>query len=447
MLLQKYFDLFESKTRKSAEIYEKARKLLPGGVSGTAAYLTPHPVYVDKAIGRKLFDVDGNEYIDLYLGGFPNILGHSPRTVVEKVKEQLDYGTVPILFQERGIELAEKIQRHMPHLEMMRFCNTGSEATQNAIRAARAWTKKDKIAKMEGGYDGQHDYVLLSAISGRGAGPDDKPTPVPDCAGIPRFIVDNTIILPFNNIDATVSMVKESAEELAAVIIEPMGGVGMGDIPADKEYLQVLRKVTEENNILLIFDEVVTAFRIGGMGGAVKYYGVVPDLDCFGKPVGGGFPIGAFGGRRDVMEKTFHPTADPDYKVFHSGTFTGNPVSMTAGLACLTELETKDYSYIDNLAEKIRIGLRQIATEHGIDIQVTGISSMFFPHFNSKPIRNVRDKMKDDAAKNREFCMGLIVNGVYLHPMHPGALCFAHTEKDIDKILSVSEQVLKEMAE
>ena len=316
-----------------------------------------------------------------------------------------------------------------------------------AIRAARAWTKKDKVAKPEGGYSGQHDYFLLSGISGRTAGTGDRPIPIADCAGIPQFIVDNTVILPWNDIDATVSIIKEHANELAAVVLEPMQGFGMGDVPADKEYLQAIRELTKEKNIVLIYDEVVTGFRLSGMEGAVKYYGIVPDLACYGKPIGGGFPIGAYGGRRDIMEQTCNPAADPEYKIFQSGTFTGNPIAVTAGLACLTELEKRDYSYIDNLAEKLRVGIQQIATEQGFEIQITGIGSMFYVHFNSGPVRNMRDKLKDDAVKNREFSMGMIVNGVYLQPLHPAATCFAHTEKDIDGILSVAEKVLKEMGQ
>jgi glutamate-1-semialdehyde 2,1-aminomutase len=415
MAMLKFVDLFESRTKKSKALWEEAKKSLPGGVSGSAAYLAPYPVYIDKAVGGKIVDVDGND------------------------------GTTPILFQETGIKLAQKMQQHMPHLEMVRFCNTGSEATMFAIRAARAWTKKDKVAKPEGGYSGQHDYLLLSGISGRTAGTGDRPLPIADCAGIPQFIADNTAILPWNDIDATVSIIREHADELAAVVLEPMQGFGMGDIPADKEYLEAIREITKEKNILLVYDEVVTGFRLSGMEGAVKYYGVVPDLACYGKPIGGGFPIGAYGGRRDIMEQTCNPAADPEYKIFQSGTFTGNPIAVTAGLACLTELEKRDYSYIDNLAEKLRAGIQQIATEQGFEMQITGIGSMFYVHFNSGPVRNMRDKLKDDAVKNREFSMGMIVNGVYLQPVHPAATCFAHSEKDGDEILRVAEKVLMEM--
>jgi len=445
MALEEFLDSFESRTKKSKQLWEQAIKILPGGVSGSAGYLTPHPVYIEKAVGGKLFDVDGNGYIDLLLGGFPNILGHSPKPVIDAVIKQLDRGTCPLVFQELGVKLAQKMTQLLPHLEMIRFCNTGSEATMFAIRIARSWTRKEKIAKPEGGYSGQHDYVLVSGTSGRTGGPADEPLSVPDCAGIPKFIMENTVIIPWNDIDATLSIIRKHANELAAVVLEPMPGFGMGDVPADKEYLEALREVTEQHNILLIYDEVVTGFRIGGLGGAVKHYGVVPDLACYGKPMGGGFPIGAFGGRGEIMEKTCNPAADPEYKIFHSGTFTGNPISMAAGLACLLELEGKDYSYIDNLAEKVRVGLREIASEQGFEMQITGISSMFFPHFSSQPIRNNRDKLRGNATKNREFCLGLIANGIYLPPMHPGATCFAHTEQDIEKILGTAEEVLKEM--
>lgn len=445
MALETFLKEFERKTQKSKEFYEEACKYLPGGVAGSAAFLAPRPLYAEKAEGGKLIDVDGNEYIDLLLGGFPNILGHRAKPIMDAVKQQLDRAVAPVLFQKMGIELAKKINQHMPHIEKVRFCNTGSEATQNALRAARAWTKKDKIAKIEGGYNGGHDYVLMSGVSGKVDGPPERPIPVADCAGIPQFVIENTIILPFNNVDAAVAIIKEHAHELAAVMIEPVAGFGMGCIPADKEYMKALREVTRENDVLLIYDEIVTAFRLGGMGGAVQYYGVVPDLDCFGKPIGGGFPIGAFGGRADIMEGTCNPAANPEHKIFQSGTFTGNPISMTAGLACLTELEKKDYSYIDNLAEKVRAGLQKIASNLGIEMQVTGVCSIFMPHFSSHPIRNNRDKIKGDVTKQREFCLGMIVNGVYLPPMHAGAICFAHTEDVADKILNAAEKVLNEM--
>jgi len=447
MSFQDTINHFEARTKNSQLLWHEAKETLPGGVAGNAGFLAPCPVYIEKALGGKLYDVDGNEYIDLLLGGFLNILGHSPAPIVAAVKEQLDKGTSFMLFQETGIKLAQKMQTHIPYLERIRFANSGTEATMAALRVARSFTQKEKIAKPEGGYHGQHDYVLISGVSGQTAGPDNRPAATPDCAGIPKFIQDNTIVFPWNDLDATISIIRENADDLAAVILEPVQGFGMGAIVAEEGYLDAIREVTSKNNILLIYDEIATGFRIGGMGGAAAYYGIAPDLACFGKVIGGGFPIGAFGGRTDIMEKTLSPAASPAYKVFHSGTFSGNAVAMASGLACLTELENKDHSYIDKLAERIRKGLKEIAEKKGFPIQVTGVGSIFYPHFNDHPIRNMRDRLKDDAEKNRAFSMGLVANGVYMPPGHAGATCFAHTDEDIDRILAVSEQVLEEMKE
>ncbi len=445
MALETFIREYEARTPKSKALYEEARRYLPGGVAGSAAYLAPHPMYAERAEGGRLVDVDGNEYIDLLLGGFPNILGHRAPVIVEAVKQQLDHAIAPLLFNRSGVELAKKIMQHMPHIERLRFCNSGSEATQCALRVARAWTRKDKVAKIEGGFNGGHDYVLVSGGSGRIDGSPERPLPIADCAGVPRFIVENSVVLPFNSSDASVALIEEHAHELAAVIVEPMPAFGMGNIPADRNYLQALREITTRHNVVLIFDEIVTGFRLAGMGGAAKYYDVMPDLGCFGKPIGGGFPIGAFGGRADMMEKTCNPAADPDYKIFQSGTFTGNPVAMTAGLACLTELERRDYTYIDGLGERLRTEMTRVGTRRGFALQVTGMCSIFMPHFNREPIRNNRDKLKGDVARQREFCMGMIANGIYLPPMHAGAVCFAHSEADVTRILETADRVLAQM--
>lgn len=447
MSFQTILERLESRTEKSKVLWEGAKGALPGGVAGSAGYLAPRPLYLEKAVGGKLFDVDGNEYIDLLLGGFLNILGHSPGPVIKAVRDQLDKGTSFMLFQETGLALVRKLQVHLPHMERIRFANSGTESTMFAIRSARSWTKREKIAKPEGGYHGQHDYVLMSGISGRNAGPDTHPAAVADCAGIPKFIQDNTIVFPWNDIDATTSIIEANADELAAVILEPVQGFGLGAVVAEEGYLEAVREVTTRYDIVLIFDEVMNGFRIGGMGGAASYYGVSPDLACYGKVIGGGFPIGAFGGRQDIMERTLSPAASAEYKIFQSGTFTGNAVAMAAGLACLTELEKKDYLYIDNLAERIRTGLQQLAETMGYQMQVTGVGSIFYPHFNDRPVRNLRDKLRDDSEKNRDFSLGMIANGIYLPPHHAGATCFAHTEEDVDRILAVSEQVLSQMKE
>jgi len=444
--LEDYAAQYLARTGRSGELWNDAMHLLPGGVAGAGGYLAPRPIYLEKAQGSRLYDVDGNEYIDLLLSGFVNILGHSPEPVVAAVRRQLDRGTSYMLFNRAGLRLAEFIQQHQPHVEMIRFANSGSEATLFALRVARAFTGREKIAKPEGGYSGQHEAVLVSG-SGVTAGPARRPQARPEGAGIPRSVVADTIVFPWNDTEAAVSIIEDNARELAAVILEPLPGFGMGAISPAPGYLEAIRDVTADHGILLIYDEIAIGFRVGGMGGAARFFGVTPDLSCYGKVIGGGFPVGAFGGRADIMEKTLGPSADPAEKVFQSGTFTGNAITMTAGLACLEELETRDYGYIDGLALRLRSGLAKLGAANGYPIQVTGEGSVFYPHFNDEPVRNMRDKLRDDAGRNRLFCMGLIANGVYLPPSHAAATCFAHTEVEIADILSVSERVLGEMQE
>jgi glutamate-1-semialdehyde 2,1-aminomutase len=446
MFLQDYVDQYVARTQKSEAVWNDAKTMLPGGVAGGAGFLAPRPMYVERAQGGRFYDLDGNAYIDLLLGGGPHILGHSPECVVAAVRHQLERGTSYMLFNEMGLEVAKLIRKHQPHVEMLRFANTGSEATMFALRVARSFTKREKIAKPEGGYHGQHDTVLVSGTHST-AGPERRPEGSPESAGMPSDVPGRTVIFPWNDADATVAIVEEHAAELAAVILEPMPGFGMGALSPAPGYLQAIRDVTRRHGILLIYDEVLVGFRVGGLGGAARHYGVVPDLCCYGKVMGGGFPVGAFGGRRDIMEKTLDPGASPEYKVFQSGTFTGNAITMSAGLACLRELETRDYAYVDGLAERIKKGLAAIAAERDIPLQVTGEGSIFYPHFNEGRLGNMRDKQKDNAARNRLFCMGLIANGIYMPPLHAAVTCFAHAEGDVDRILEVSEKVMREMQE
>lgn len=446
MVLQDYIDRYLARTPKSQAIWAEAKEVLPGGVAGGAGFLAPRPMYVERAQGGRFYDVDGNQYIDLLLGGGPHILGHSPECVVAAVKRQLERGTSFMLFNQAGLKLAKLISKHQPHVEMLRFANSGSEATMFAIRVARSYTKREKVAKPEGGYNGQHDTVLISGTHNT-AGPDRRPEGSAESAGIPWDVMKRTVIFPWNDVEATVAIIEEHAEELAAVILEPMPGFGMGALSPARGYLEAVREVTHKHGILLIYDEVLVGFRIGGMTGAAGRFGVIPDLSCFGKVVGGGFPVGAFGGRREVMEKTLDPSASPDYKVFQSGTFTGNAITMAAGLACLEELEAKGHSYVDGLAEQLRAGLATLAANHGFPLQATGDGSIFYLHFNEQPVTNMRDKLKDDAARNRLFCMGLIANGVYMPPLHAAATCFAHTQADVDFILEISDKVMGEMQE
>jgi glutamate-1-semialdehyde 2,1-aminomutase len=432
----------EARTKKSRAMYEEAKQVLPGGVAGNGKFMLPYPLYFREAQGAKIVDVDGNEYVDLIMGLGIHILGHSPSPVVEAVREHLRPGTMPGLATELEVQLAHKVQQHIPAVEMIRFVNTGSEATLMAIRVARAYRQRDKIARFEGNYNGQHDLVQVSGTTT--AGPDDAPQPSPDCLGIPASILQDLLILPYNNIERAVSLITAHADELAGVIMEPVSIYGLGCVPAGREFMKAIREVTSRHDIPLIFDEVVTNFRLG-LGGASEYYGIIPDLVCLGKIVGGGFPIGGYGGRRDLMDRFLTPARERSEKVFQSGTFSGNVISMAAGLAMIKELEKGEiYPYVNELGEKVRSGLKDIAENLGVQMFVAGVQSLFQVHFGIDDIKNVRDKMRADKSQATDFSQGLLANGIYA-PAHPLYLSAAHTQQDVDRILEVAETVLREM--
>lgn len=432
----------KARTRKSRIMYEEAKQVLPGGVAGDGKFMLPYPLYFCEAQGARVVDVDGNEYLDLHMGLGIHILGYSPPSVVEAVREHLQLGTMPGAATKLEVQLACKVQQHMPAIEMVRFVNTGTEATLMAIRVARAYRKRDKIARFEGNYDGQHDLVQVSGTTT--AGPDDAPQPSRDCLGIPASIMQDLLILPYNNTERAVSLITAHADELAGVLMEPVSVYGLGCVPAEREFIKAIREVTAQHDIPLIFDEVVTNFRLG-LGGASEHYGVIPDLVCLGKIVGGGFPIGGYGGRRNLMDRFLNPTRQRSEKVFQSGTFSGNVISMAAGLAVIKELEKgKVYPYINELGEKVRSGLKGIAKDLGIRMFVAGIKSLFTVHFGIDGIKNVRDKMRADKSQATEFSQGLLVNGVRA-TSNGLYLSAAHTQQDVDRILEVAEVVLREM--
>ncbi len=437
-----------AKTKKSKQMYEEARNYLAGGVPGGARYRRPYPLYIKEARGGKFWDIDGNEYVDILLGAGPAILGHSHPAVMQAVKQQLDRGTIMQVTVQFAVELAKKITQHMPGMELLRFCNSGSEAVQLALRAARAYTGREKYAKFEGAYNGQMDNALFSGNVY--AGPADEPQPVPGCAGLPKSLQGDIIILPWNNAEATVSLIRKHAKELAAVIIEPVGGIFLGGMPPENSFVKALREVTEKEGVVLIFDEVITGFRVGLSGGC-SLSGVIPDLRTFGKIIGGGFPVGAYGGRREIMDKVVTPaepkdTASQKQKIFSSGTYSGNPVSMVAGVATIKELEKPGfYERIDSHGERIRSGIRKMAKNIGFDIQVIGIRSFFSVHFSNRPLRNIRDILSSDRETAGAFYTGLVANGVYIPEYHIAFTSGAHTDADIDKVLAVSETVLREI--
>jgi glutamate-1-semialdehyde 2,1-aminomutase len=437
------------KTPTSAKFWKQGSKLIPGGVMANVKYFDPYPVFMRKAKGSKIYDVDDNEYVDYCLCLGPLVLGHGHPAVVKAIRKQLDEGGTTIYGtpHELEVKMAKEIRNLIPCAEMVRFVNSGLEATLHAIRTARAYTKRVKIAKFEGHYHGAHDCVAVSVSPPlESAGPDDAPIAVPNSAGLPDYVTENTIVLPFNNATATERIIEKHRDELAAVIVEP---VMRGFLPPEEDFLKTLRTVTEENGIVLIFDEIMTGFRLG-LGGAQQHFHVTPDMVALGKVVGGGLPVGAFAGKTDIMELTSPVGAKtPNDRVFHSGTFNGCPTVLAAGLATLKVLKTPSaYTHINNVAEQVKKCMKDNFESKKIDAQVIGVSSMFQCLFTSnKNVRNYRDIVRADAKKRARFDLELINNGVYLRPGRTYYTSLAHTKADLNKTSTAIEKAANAVAE
>ena len=390
-------------------------------------------------------DIDGNHYIDLLMGGGVHILGHSAEVVMSAVEAQLRVGTHYYMAAEAEVLLAEKINQLMPHIEMVRFVNTGSEATQMALRAARAYSKRDRIAKFEGNFHGQHETVLISTLGVDG--PEDAPISRVDSAGVPRLTREDVLVLPYNDAQHTVELISKHANELGAVILEPVSAFGLGVVEAQAEFLKAVREVTAKFEIPLIFDEVVTNFRLG-LGGATEYFGVTPDLVCLGKIIGGGFAIGGYGGKREIMDKAVTPKTglwNLSEQIFQSGCFSGNPISMVAGLAVLNELEKgKIYPHINGIAKKLQDGITEIGQRLEFPVLVNRAASFFQVHFGIEKINNKREQLKADKKSADLFHFGMRANGV-MASSHPLFISAAHTDQHIVTILETAERVLLQM--
>jgi glutamate-1-semialdehyde 2,1-aminomutase len=419
-----------SKTPKSKALYERAKKVLPAGVSYGIRYFEPYPFYVAKAKGSKLYDVDGNEYIDFWLGHTALILGHSPPQIVKAVEKQLENGTHYGVSHELEIALAEQVTKMVPSAEMLRFTNSGTEANMYATRLARAYTGRRKIAKFEGGWHGGYDALHVAVK---------PPFDVPESAGLTPGAVQDTIVLPFNDLEGVKKRLKG---EIAGIIIEPVLGVGGGPT-AEKEFLKGLRELCDEKGILLIFDEVITGFRLAP-GGAQQYFGVKPDVTTLGKILGGGFPIGAFCGRREVMERVNMLRYQRPQLSFHGGTFVANPITMAAGLATLKILEDGQLiNKMNKLGDKIREELREIFGVNGVDVQATGVGSMFNTLFTKEAVKDANVTFRSNRKKHADYHSNLIANGVFFLPTHNGVLSTAHSNADIEKLFSETEKYAK----
>jgi glutamate-1-semialdehyde 2,1-aminomutase len=424
---------YVSKTSKSKALYERAEKVLPAGVSYGIRYFEPYPFYTAKAKGSKLYDVDGNEYVDFWLGHTALILGHSPPAIVKASKEQLENGTHYGTSHELEIKLAEKIAKVVPNAEMTRFTNSGTEANMYTTRLARAYTRRNKIAKFEGGWHGGYDALHIGVK---------YPFNIPESAGLTAGALQDTILLPFNNLEGVEERLKN--EKVASIVIEPILGAG-GGVAAEKEFLKGLREFCDEKEILLIFDEVITGFRLAS-GGAQQYYGVTADIIVFGKILGGGFPIGAFCGSKQIMERLDARIYERPQYAFHGGTFTANPITMKAGLATLRLLEDgRLINGLNKTGKKIRERLREIFEANGIDVQVIGDCSLFNVHFTKQNIRDANAVFRADRKRLFDYNMNLIANGVFQLPTHNGALSTAHSEADVEKLFSETEKYAKKI--
>ncbi|MBY8999816.1 MAG: aminotransferase class III-fold pyridoxal phosphate-dependent enzyme [Candidatus Heimdallarchaeota archaeon] len=398
---------YESKTPISKKHFEEAKNWLPGGGTRNLAHFYPYPFFVVKGEGCYLYDVDGNEYIDVLNSMTVNIHGHAHPEIVKVLQKQASEGTAHAAPMELQYKLAKIICERTPSIEIMRFCNSGTEATMFAIRAAREYTKKDKIIKTEGGYHGSHDYVEVNITPNLTAG--DLPIPTVE-KGVPKTILQDVFIVPYNDLEAAEKIMKKHHKKIAAMILEPIMGSGGGAI-ATKEYLQGLRDLTNNYNILLIFDEVIT-FRIS-TGGVQKYYGVTPDLTALGKTIGGGLPVGAFGGKHEIIDQ-FNPTKK-DF-ITHSGTFSGNAMTMVAGLKAMELYNQAEVERLTKLGDRLKEGLRRVLNELDIKGQVNGLQSLIYVYLFDEPIIDGRQtvfKLIPTLNFSKYLTLALAINGIY----------------------------------
>lgn len=437
---------FKGVTKLSAEAFERAPSSIPSGVGSNVRYTEPHPIFVREAKGGTLWDIDGREYIDCRLGFGPIILGHG--AVNHAIEKALARGCVYALPYEGEAELAEKIKAVIPGAEMVSFCSTGNEATLNALRLARAYTGRSKIAKFEGGFHGVHDGVLVSVhYDGQNSGLSKAPAGRPESPGVLNDTAKNTVVLPYNS-SAAFDIIENEASDLAAVIVEPVQGAG-GSITPSRSFLMELRRLTERLGIVLIFDEVITGFRLA-LGGGQEHFGITADLATFGKAMGGGLPIACVTGSREIMQLISVPEARRrgSQPVWFGGTFNSNPVSVAAASATLDLLRDKPglYATLNANGDRIRSEVSAFAAQRGLPLVALGVGSLFSFRFVTGPIENIRDFANEDPRLPQALYLGLLVENVLTHPRH-NFLCHEHTDADVDAIIAAHCKVIGEIAD
>ena len=420
----------------SLKLFEEAQALIPGGVNSPVRACKSvgcAPLFIERAQGSRIFDVDGNSYID-YVGSWgPMILGHRHPEVIKLIEFELSQGTsfgAPTVLE---VRLAEMVKDAVPSIEMVRMVNSGTEATMSAIRLARAFTGRDAIVKFDGCYHGHADALLVEAGSGVAT------LGIPGSPGVPQSFVAQTISLPYNDIEAVTSLMNARGDEIACIIVEPVAG-NMGCVPPAEGFLETLRKETEKHGTVLIFDEVMTGFRVA-YGGAQALYGVTPDLTCLAKIIGGGLPVGAYGGRRDIMENVA-----PMGPMYQAGTLSGNPLAMAAGVATLKQLQEPGvYEALEQKSSRLAIGLQGAATVVGLPVTFTRVGSMLGMFFTDQAVTNFADAKTSDLKMFAAYYNAMLDQGVYLAPSQFEAsfVSAAHSQEDIDETVRAAADVFK----
>lgn len=428
-----------NRTPQERRLLEKAAQYLPGGGTGNLTVREDLSFLAREGRGSRIWDVSGNEYIDWLMGSGPMILGHAHPSVVEAVIKAVEQGSTFFATSEKAVLLAEELVKAVPCAEQVRFTTSGTDACFQAMRAARAYRKRDKVLKFEGGFHGTSDYALMSVTP---AAAEEFPQAAPSSAGIPKAIQDLMLIAPFNDLDTTSAIIDAHHDELAAIIVEPLQRV----LAPQPGFLQGLREISARHDIPLIFDEVVTSFRLA-YGGAQEYYGVTPDLCSVGKIMGGGYPLAAVMGRSDILSVYDQDSAGPDSYVNQIGTLNGNPIACAAGLATLAELRKEGvYERLHETGAQVRRALVEICDHNGIPVQMCGEDAIFDVYFTAQPVMNYRDTLSADAQMMSKFNAGLLERGILKggQKFYPSIV---HTDEDVEKTIHAFEEVIPRLSD
>lgn len=434
-------DTYQRSTPASARLYQEARSYIAGGVTRTTIHFMPHPLYAARGDGARIWDADGTERLD-YIGNYTALIaGHRHPAVVAAIEEQLARGTAFAAANEQEVALARELCERVPSVDLVHFANSGTEATMYAMRLARAHTGRPAIARFEGCYHGTHDAAEVSVSPDPvAAGPDAAPLPVAETPGLPDAVLADTVVLPFNDAAAAEAILSREQHRVAGVIIDPLLSA-TGLVPARPEFLHALRRVTEELGMVLIFDEVIS-FRVG-TAGLQGLYGIRPDLTTFGKIIGGGLPVAAFGGRRDLME-----LLDPERPgaVPHGGTYNGHPLGVAAGLATMRELTPEVFERLDREGDWLRGQLEELFADHRVRAQVTGAGSLFNVHFTDAELVDYRSVRRGtDPRLGHQFLLGMLNHGVLMAARGLGALSTPMSQDDLEAFVAAADRALAEL--